>query len=138
MIQKDGPLVKKITTVTALIVAVSGLIAAWTAFVKVHNPPPPKEVKAEQAYEILKERIEFQDIIIRDMREEQREMELKMWLMHQSTYAARPTMMDPADVEGILEAESLDLSTPEEPPPPVQQKAMDSLLDHAKPLPKKL
>jgi hypothetical protein len=115
MLSKEDPISKKITVITGFIIAITGLIAAWTSFAKVMNPPPLVEKKAEMAYELLREKVTFQDEVIRDTREQI--SEIRMILMsrsyHVSEYDERPrTGRAPASAMPVQEDIMLKKLTP--------------------------
>ena len=141
MFNKEDTIQKKMGMMTGLIIALTGLIAAWTAVVKVYNPPPPEEKKAKQAYEIMKEKFEFHEDVLRDTREMLRDQarehdkdmnDLKMMLLlgriapdvaeepsvrRRGASRSPASIMPESDVEGILALEDLDLDSVPEPEP---------------------
>ena len=150
MITKEDTLTKKITVITGFLVAITGLVAAWTAFVKVHNPPPPKEKKATKAYALLKEKLEFQEMVISDTRDDVRE--LRMLIMMSRSYG-QPAYGPSGDgydygMEGSAEEEMEELPEPDElevpdldeptKPSAPAKKGPDPLMSQAKKLPAKL
>ena len=158
MLAKEDSLTKKIGVITGLLVAVTGLIAAWTAFVKVQEPP--QEKKAAKAYALLKEQIEFQDMVLKetrnDLRDVQRKLdELKMFMI-MSSYGGQPAYgLGPSGdgydygMEGAAEEEEPmnelpdpdELTVPDLDKPKLQapvQKSADPLMAGKKSLPSKL
>ncbi len=150
MINATDPISKKLTVIITLLVAITGLIAAWVSFIKVMNPEPVIEKKAERAYQVLKEKIEFQDMVIRDTRDQLKDLEMKLWF---SAYMDRQMALT-TDTPGVMAEESITelrqqqtLSVEDTDTPPrsdliqsaiTERKKEDVLLQKSKKLPRSL